>query len=238
MTGGDEFTVGELCEVIEASGELLAITDYDGHFKLLNKAWEYALGYTRAELRGKPFMDFVHPDDREKTANIAARIQPGVNLLEFQNRYMAKDGRAVPLRWTAIVSPERQRYYTATRDMSEALAAREQTAAFEALCELSTGVVVQQSPAGTITRWAGAGIEWFGWTAEDVVGRRASELLSTPDGAAIDLLGLLDAGEDESALAASVRHKDGARSSVRVAAREFGTGTTPLAGVLGVITLA
>ncbi len=46
------------------SRELLCIATFDGHFKEVNPAWKAALGLTIEELTSKPFIDFVHPEDR------------------------------------------------------------------------------------------------------------------------------------------------------------------------------
>ena len=57
----------------ELAGDLLATATFDGCFIHLNGAWERCLGWTREELTARPFLDFVHPDDRARTEAEAAR---------------------------------------------------------------------------------------------------------------------------------------------------------------------
>src|SRR3982751_2173826 len=47
--------------------DLLCIADFAGYFQRLNPAWERTLGLTVEELSAQPFLDFVHPDDRDST---------------------------------------------------------------------------------------------------------------------------------------------------------------------------
>jgi len=67
----------------------LCIAGFDGYFKQINPAWPRTLGYTEDELLAKPYLDFVHPDDREPTVGAAADVSSGVTVLEFRNRYRA-----------------------------------------------------------------------------------------------------------------------------------------------------
>ena len=227
----------ELLRIIETASELLTITGADGRFRLLNKAWEYALGYTRDELRSRPFLEFVHPDDRAKTVITTQRMESGVDLVSFQNRYIAKDGRMVPLRWQGVFSSGKQRFYTATKNMTATLEAREQSSILDALCELSTATILVQSAAGLVARWDGAGERMFGWQAHEIEGRPLANLL-VADGRGTDLLALLDndTARDEFELASGFRHRDGSLCDVRVSAREFGDGSSPTTGAVALIT--
>lgn len=51
----------------ELSADLLCTAGFDGYFQRLNPSWEATLGWSQAELRARPFVALVHPDDRERT---------------------------------------------------------------------------------------------------------------------------------------------------------------------------
>ena len=46
------------------SPDMLSIAGYDGYRKVVNPAWERILGFSAAELKAAPFVEFIHPDDR------------------------------------------------------------------------------------------------------------------------------------------------------------------------------
>ncbi|MCA9804165.1 MAG: PAS domain S-box protein, partial [Cyanobacteria bacterium HKST-UBA02] len=83
------------------SQELLCIADKDGYFTRLNPAWCDKLGYTMEELLGTPYIDFVHPDDRDKTILEAEKIIKAGRTVDFFNRYRCADGKYKFLRWSA-----------------------------------------------------------------------------------------------------------------------------------------
>ena len=101
----------DLREFFELSLNLWCIAGTDGYFKHLNPAWEATFGYTREELLARPYLEFVHPDDREATIAEAAHVALGRSTLSFENRYRCKDGTYKWLLWSAIARPERELIY-------------------------------------------------------------------------------------------------------------------------------
>ncbi len=81
--------------------DLFCFLGFDGRFYRLNQAWERTLGYTRAELMARPFIEFVHPDDRERTLAQNAQVRGGGQALGFENRYLCRDGSHRWLLWNA-----------------------------------------------------------------------------------------------------------------------------------------
>jgi PAS domain S-box-containing protein len=82
--------------------DLLCTADASGHFLTLNAAWERVLGWSREELMQRPLIEFVHPDDVERTVEEASRIvQPDSHIVNFENRFRTKDGGWRWLRWSA-----------------------------------------------------------------------------------------------------------------------------------------
>ena len=70
---------GELNQFFFLSLDMLCISGFDGYFKRLNPAWETTLGFVNTELLAQPYLDFVHPDDREATIAEAQKLSNGVD---------------------------------------------------------------------------------------------------------------------------------------------------------------
>lgn len=103
----------------ELAGDLLGTATFEGRFTHLNGAWERCLGWTREELMARPFLDFVHPEDRASTEAEAARATEGDGSVCFTNRYRTKDGRRRTIEWRSWIDPERQLIHAAARDVTE-----------------------------------------------------------------------------------------------------------------------
>jgi len=99
--------------------DMLCIAGTDGYFKRLNPAWSETLGWTDDELRRTPYLDFVHPDDREATTRIAAQLANGSTVVQFENRWACRDGSYRWLQWKAAPVPGRDFIYGSARDITE-----------------------------------------------------------------------------------------------------------------------
>ncbi len=103
----------------DLSRDMLCTANMDGYFVELNGAWTAALGYDLEELRAVPFVERVHPDDRERTEAEAAGLFEGAETLSFENRYRAKDGTWHWLRWSSQLSPDESLVYARAADVTE-----------------------------------------------------------------------------------------------------------------------
>jgi PAS domain S-box-containing protein len=103
----------------EVAVDMLCFLDFNGYFKRLNPAWERCLGFTPAELMSRPFIEFVHPDDRQRTLNQNAEVRGGGKALGFENRYLCKDGSYKWLRWNAASDEGNSVIYSVARDITD-----------------------------------------------------------------------------------------------------------------------
>ena len=113
----------ELDRFFRLSLDLFCVCTFDGYFVRVNPAWETVLGLSEADFRSSPFMDFVHPDDREATTAAMSGLLTGGQIIGFENRYRAKDGSYKWLQWTAAPVASQGLIYGAARDVSERKAA-------------------------------------------------------------------------------------------------------------------
>ena len=86
----------------EITPDLLCITGFDGYFKKINPAVIKTLGFSHDELFSAPVNSFVHPEDQMNTQAKLTALTQGHSLLNFENRYLAKDGSTVWLSWTSV----------------------------------------------------------------------------------------------------------------------------------------
>jgi PAS domain S-box-containing protein len=110
------------------SRDLCCFAGFDGCFHKLNPAWETLLGYSREELVSRPFLDFVHPADRDRTAAETTRLLHGEEVVSFENRYVARDGTCRWLSWNARSSPSEKIIYATARDITQEKRTQEEIA--------------------------------------------------------------------------------------------------------------
>ncbi|MDD5656041.1 MAG: PAS domain S-box protein [Elusimicrobia bacterium] len=132
------------------SPDMLCIAGFDGYFKDLNPGWEAALGFSRAELMGRPYLEFVHEADRPATHKAIAALANGGRLAGFENRYLCKNGFYKWFRWHAVAFPEDKAIYAVACDISDRVRTRERTAWLASFPELNPNPVVELDLAGRI----------------------------------------------------------------------------------------
>ena len=101
------------------SADLITVAGFDGFWKRVNPAFERLLGYTEREALARPYLDFVHPDDRERSEAEAVRLVQGETILAFENRMLCKDGSYRWIEWTATPVLEEGLLYWVGRDVTE-----------------------------------------------------------------------------------------------------------------------
>ncbi|MCG6861173.1 MAG: PAS domain-containing protein [Chromatiaceae bacterium] len=70
-------------------------------------------------MQAKPFLDFVHPDDRATALVEVDRLAEGAESLHFENRYRHRDGSYRWLRWNARSGSVRQEIFATARDVTQ-----------------------------------------------------------------------------------------------------------------------
>ena len=165
----------------ELSRDLVCTAGFDGVFKQLNAAWAQTLGWSEEELCSRPFLEFVHPDDRAITELEAAGLAQGGVTVDFINRYATKDGDWRWIDWKAMAVLEDGLIYASARDITER---RRAEAALEAseretrqILETAHDAFVSVDGLGLITDWNPQAEEMFGWSREEVLGRELAETI-------------------------------------------------------------
>jgi|GEM_PF-980274 len=103
----------------ELSLDMIGVAGFDGFFKQLNPAWEKSLGWPVTELLSRPYLDFVHPEDRPATLETMKKLENGASVSDFQNRYQCRDGSFKWISWNTYPIVEEKLVIAAARDISE-----------------------------------------------------------------------------------------------------------------------
>ncbi len=107
-----------IARLFEITSDLLATISLEGHFTLLNPAWEQLLGWTHEELRERPISRFMHPDDIEQS--LGQMLDHNGTTRELQNittRYQHRDGSWRWLLWSA--RRDGDSWYAAAKDVTD-----------------------------------------------------------------------------------------------------------------------
>ena len=123
--------------------DMLAVAGTDGYFKRINPAFAHTLGHSDEELLSRPFMEFVHPEDREETRAAVARLAKGEPVIDFANRYRCRDGSYRWISWRTAPDSTGKLMHAIGRDVTEPRRLEEQlrqSQKMEAVGRLAGGI--------------------------------------------------------------------------------------------------
>ena len=160
----------ELDQFFSVSLDFLGIASLTGIFTKVNPAFITHLGYSTEELTSKPFIDFVHPEDREATLQEVSKLASGQPTLEFENRYRCRDGTYKRLSWVAAPDVARGLLYCAARDITEEyLHKRELEQTMDAINR--SAIVAITDTQGKITHVNDAFCSVSGYSRDELIGQ-------------------------------------------------------------------
>nr|WP_319394712.1 PAS domain-containing protein [uncultured Desulfobacter sp.] len=109
----------ELNRIFELSPDLIGVGNVrDGYYKRVNPAYKI-FGRPLDEFLSRPYMDFIHPDDHNPTADLVRTMQSGQPISGFVNRYRCKDGSYRTIEWHATPAEADGTTYVAGRDITD-----------------------------------------------------------------------------------------------------------------------
>lgn len=124
-----------LSQYIDLLLDAICVVDKDGCFEFVSAGAERIFGYTPQEMLGRPMIELVHSDDRARTLQTASEINAGAVKVDFENRYIRKDGQIVYLLWSARWSETDKRRVAVARDITRSKQIEARQAAIYAISE-------------------------------------------------------------------------------------------------------
>jgi PAS domain S-box-containing protein len=166
--------------------DLFVTAGPDGYIKHVNPAWKEAMGWTPAELRSRPYVEFIHPDDRQRTVDEAASLAAGgPETRDFELRFLAKDGLFHWLLFSAQAEPDSGLLYATAKDITDRKRAedalREAEERFRSAFENAAIGMSMTSTDGRFLRVNEALCEITGYAEKDLVGKSVLELTHPDD---------------------------------------------------------
>lgn len=115
----EKYSITNFEYFVNESPDLVCIADNNAYFKVVNDAFVNILGYSRNELLSRPFLEFIYPDDLEKTFKEIKLLTLKNPTIDFENRYIKKNGQLVFLEWRANLNISNNLIYAIARDVTD-----------------------------------------------------------------------------------------------------------------------
>lgn len=189
-----ESTVGEFwMDDLEASASVIdtlpvfcVAIDAEGKTLRINQAMLHALGYTREEVIGKPYVPiFVPPAGREKLAQVFAQLMSKPTTTVNENVALAKDGHLLHVEWhgrSVFRTPTEFAYFfgigidiTQRRRAEEALFRSEERLSLH-VQQTSMGII-EWTKDFTVAAWNPAAERIFGYSEQEALGMKGLVLV-------------------------------------------------------------
>ncbi|MFV8361137.1 PAS domain S-box protein [Flavobacterium sp. LS1P3] len=170
----------EFQNFINLSKDLVCIANVNGMFSKVNPAFSTVLGYSKEELEGSTFVNFVHPDDLDKTYEEVAKLAEGHKTISFENRYRCKNGEYIVLSWNTSPDPVSGNLYCIARDMTKEYKQKEKlvktSSELSAILNSTDFSIISSDLDGTIKEFNRGAEILLGYKSEEVIGKTSPSI--------------------------------------------------------------
>lgn len=160
--------------------DMLCVIGFDGYFKRVNPAAEKIFGYSEAEMVGKLFIEFVHPDDRETTLQEAESVAAGNPTIGFENRWRCQNESYKWVAWTVSSFCEEELMYAIGREITDRKLAQESiqhsNSILRSVIESTRDVIFVKDIQGRYAIVNSAAADWLETSVEAMIGRDDTNL--------------------------------------------------------------
>jgi PAS domain S-box-containing protein len=183
MGGGKRVLQGlDFQEFFESAPEPMVVVDYAGRIVAANPAGLKALGWRLEEVAEGGLAALVHPDDRDRVAEISRTLRENGGPVEVTARYRHGDGHYVWLAWIGVLHGDTlfgiARDVSRQHELEESLA--EEAARSRGVLDTVMVGIVSIDEHGMIEAMNRAAERIFGLSARDAVGRNVRILMPEP----------------------------------------------------------
>ncbi|HET8952826.1 MAG TPA: PAS domain-containing protein, partial [Solirubrobacteraceae bacterium] len=112
-------TPASAARLVALSHDLMGALDLQGRLVWTNPAWEHLLGLAADELAGTPYLELLHPDDRERALAVQAELAAGRTVRpELGVRLRTSAGDHPWVLFNAVYAPDEQLLYISGKEVT------------------------------------------------------------------------------------------------------------------------
>jgi PAS domain S-box-containing protein len=159
------------------SPDYFCVANTKGYFEKISPVFSLELGYTKEELLSRPFFEFIHPDDVEKTKQQIENLGLGASTINFKIRFRCSNGSYRLLSWNATPDQETGVLYATARDITDSNRIHDENRKLSLVAKGTSNIVVITDKERKI-EWVNKAFEDLtGYTQQEVIGKNPGSLL-------------------------------------------------------------
>ncbi|PKI15848.1 PAS domain-containing sensor histidine kinase [Colwellia sp. 12G3] len=156
-------------QFFKLSIDMLCVVNKARYFQTVNPSFSRALGYKEEELLSSPVIDFIHPDDVDRTIREFEQLGSELDSLSFENRYRHKNNHYVTFSWNSYIDPDSGLVYCVARDITQQIKVQSKLSYLQNALEQET-VYAETDMRGVITKVNRKFCEISGYSEEELLG--------------------------------------------------------------------
>ncbi|WP_019029876.1 PAS domain-containing sensor histidine kinase [Colwellia piezophila] len=152
------------------SNEMFCIVNSEGSFIDVNNSFSHNLGFNNDELESSAFIDYIHPDDLEKTNKELIKLKSGSKVFNFVSRFKCKNRTYKTLSWNAVLDNTTGYFYTSVQDITEQVNIKNELKQLKSAIQKET-IYAETDLKGNITKVNKKFCEISGYLKDELIGQ-------------------------------------------------------------------